>query len=143
MVRKISSIIIVLILLASSAMFGQNVVVTDDDSYTVDPSAMLDVKSESKGLLIPRLTTTERTTMADPATGLLVYDSNLNVFYYYDGSGWVNISKSQVWEVNTGYVYLTSEDNNVGIGTNTPNSKLEVKGTAISSDALFQVINSN
>ncbi len=146
MVRIIGKLLVLLILiLASSSIYGQNVVVTDDDSYPVDSSAMLDVKSDSKGLLIPRLTTIQRTGITTPATGLLVYDSNLNVFYYYDGSGWVNISKSQVWEVNSGYVYLASETNNVGIGTNTPNSKLEVRAddSFTVDDTLFSVKDKN
>jgi|GEM_PF-854409 len=44
-----------------------------------DPSAMLDVQSSDKGLLIPRVeltSTTDQTTIASPATSLLVYNTN-------------------------------------------------------------------
>ena len=52
-------------------------------------SAMLDITSTTKGLLIPRMTTVQRTSgIASPATGLLVYDTNLNNIYVFDGSGW-------------------------------------------------------
>lgn len=61
---------------------------------TPDASAQLEVKSTSKGLLIPRValqSTTDVTTIAAPATGLLVYNTAaqndvLTGFYYWEGS---------------------------------------------------------
>ncbi|WP_412464290.1 hypothetical protein [Flavobacterium mekongense] len=61
---------------------------------TPDASALLEVKSTSKGLLIPRValqSTTDVTTIAAPATGLLVYNTAahndvLTGFYYWEGS---------------------------------------------------------
>jgi len=46
---------------------SQNVVVTDDGTYTPNASAMLDVKSDDKGLLIPRLTYMDRNNISSPA----------------------------------------------------------------------------
>jgi len=58
-----------------------------------DPSAMLDIVAKDKGLLIPRLTTVQRTTaIISPATGLLVYDTDTNSFWYYNGAAWVNLA---------------------------------------------------
>jgi len=57
-----------------------------------DNSAMLDISSSIKGLLIPRMTTAERTAIASPATGLLVFDNTLSLFYYYDGAAWAPLS---------------------------------------------------
>jgi len=121
MVRKIRSVFIVLtlILLANSAMFGQNIAITDDDGYSAHSSAMLDVKSDSKGLLIPRLTTIQRTTIPSPATGLLVFDTSESVFYYYNGAEWINLSEGQIWTVNSNYVLLSDSTSRVGIGTYT------------------------
>ena len=57
------------------------------DSDTPHPSAILDVKSDSLGILIPRIAKANRPN--SPATGLLVYQTdNTPGFYYYDGSGW-------------------------------------------------------
>ncbi len=61
---------------------------------TPDTSALLEVQSTSKGLLIPRValqSTTDVTTIAAPATGLLVYNTAaqndvLTGFYYWEGS---------------------------------------------------------
>ena len=130
-----------ILFLISGSIFGQNIAITDDNGYVADTTAMLDVKSVTKGLLIPRLTSTQRNNIVNPATGLLVYDSVLNVFFYFNGSEWINISKGQVWDVNSEYVYLTSEANRVGIGTNSPNSKLEVRAdnSFTENDTLFAV----
>ena len=51
-----------------------------------DASAMLDVASSTKGMLVPRMTTTQRTGISSPAKGLLVYDSTLASFYYNSGT---------------------------------------------------------
>jgi hypothetical protein len=66
-------------------------------------SAMLDVKSTSKGLLIPRLAltgTTDVTTVASPATSLLVYNTATTGgttavvpgFYYWNGTTWAPVT---------------------------------------------------
>ena len=54
--------------------------------------AVLDVFSKNKGVLIPRMTTTERLAIFDSddfnATGLIVYDTDTNRFYYWEGDKW-------------------------------------------------------
>lgn len=49
---------------------------------------MLDIKSEDKGLLIPRMSILKRDAIVTPATGLLVYVNDDDSFYFYDGTGW-------------------------------------------------------
>jgi hypothetical protein len=57
----------------------------DDD--TPHPSAILDVKSDSLGILIPRIAMANRP--ANPATGLLIYQiDNIPGFYFYNGTDW-------------------------------------------------------
>ncbi len=59
---------------------------------TASPSAssLLDITSTDAGLLIPRMLQSERDAIQDPATGLMVYQTNNTPgFYYYDGSGWI------------------------------------------------------
>jgi hypothetical protein len=65
-----------LILLTSGvfiALFvhAQNVAVNNDGS-SADVSAMLDIKSTDKGILIPRVTVAQRNAITNPAKGLLV-----------------------------------------------------------------------
>ena len=57
--------------------------------------SILELVSDSKGLLIPRLTTSEREAMFVmediSANGLMVYDNQESKFYFWDGSKWNNI----------------------------------------------------
>ena len=63
-------------------------VAINTDESAPESSAMLDVKSNSKGILIPRMTTTQRNNIENPALGLMVYDTNKKTFWYYDGQKW-------------------------------------------------------
>ena len=64
------------------------------DNTDPDASAMLDIKSTDKGILIPRMTTAQRTTLSNPAEGLLVFDNETNSFWFFDGSNWTELVSS-------------------------------------------------
>jgi len=53
------------------------------------PSAALELASQSKGMLIPRMTSAQRMGIPNPTNGLLVYDSTTSGFWYFDGVQWV------------------------------------------------------
>ncbi len=57
-------------------------------------SAALQVNSTTKGFLPPRMTTAERTAINSPATGLVVYDTNDNLVYMFNGSVWTQLGAS-------------------------------------------------
>src|SRR5262244_4446708 len=60
---------------------------------TPDASSLLEIKSTSKGLLISRMTQTQRNAIASPATGLLIYQTDKTPgFYYYNGTAWTAVS---------------------------------------------------
>ena len=69
---------------------------------TPDPSAKLDLSSTNKGFLPPRVTltsSTDITTIANPATALLVYNTGNNVnisagYYYWNGTAWTKIGNN-------------------------------------------------
>lgn len=63
---------------------------------TPNPSSILDIESTTQGLLTPRMTTTQRTTIANPAEGLLVFDTDLNTFYFFNSTSWVQLSAGGV-----------------------------------------------
>ncbi|OSZ78344.1 hypothetical protein CAP35_08800 [Chitinophagaceae bacterium IBVUCB1] len=77
-------------------VFAQTVIVTDDAGYTSgNASSVLDIKSTSKGILVPRMTQSQRTAISSPATGLMVYQTDGTAgFYYYDGSDWQTFANS-------------------------------------------------
>ena len=75
---------------------------------TPDASSALDITSTTKGLLIPRMTETQRDAISSPATGLMIYQTDGTVgFYYYNGSSWVEVAAtSKTYSVNTFYAEL-------------------------------------
>ena len=54
-------------------------------------SAILNVPSTTKGFLPPRMTTTQKNAIATPATGLMVYDTTLNLISVYNGTTWITL----------------------------------------------------
>lgn len=60
-------------------------------------SAMLDITSETQGMLAPRMTTAQRTAIATPANSLWVYDTTLSAYYFYDAltTSWLKINSSK------------------------------------------------
>jgi len=114
-------------LLFTQIVFTQVAINTDGSS--ADNSAMLDVQSTTKGILIPRLTTAQRILLSSPATGLLLFDTDENNFYFYNGSKWT-LLKSGTINWNFADSKLTTSDPScyVGIGTADPNAPLTVLG---------------
>ena len=56
------------------------------------PSAILDIASTSKGVLFPRMTSAQRTSISSPTTGLIVYQTDSTEgLYIYKSTGWVQI----------------------------------------------------
>lgn len=53
-------------------------------------SAILDVTATDKGILFPRMTSTERTAIVSPSKGLHVFDNTTNSLWFFDGANWVN-----------------------------------------------------
>ena len=49
-------------------------------------SAILDASSTNKGFLLPRMTTTQRNGISNPAKGLMVYNTTLNCLQVNDGT---------------------------------------------------------
>lgn len=58
----------------------------------LDASAVVEMSSTEAGLLIPRMTSTQRLAITSPATGLFVFDTTTLLFYYWDGVAWVSLS---------------------------------------------------
>jgi hypothetical protein len=131
-----------LLLLGYNYSFAQGVSINTDNSAP-DNSAMLDIKSTDKGMLVPRMTTAQRNAIVSPATGLLVYDITLSSFFFYNGSAWTSVGSTEtdpkVGSLSTSYIpkwngtslangLLFDNGTNVGLGTASPADKLHVVG---------------
>lgn len=84
----------------------------------LNENAVLNISSGSKGLLIPRLTSTERVAIASPANGLMVYDKDRHSFYYYNSrQGWVEMKPTPAGTIVMWYGSITGNFSN-GVGIN-------------------------
>lgn len=62
-----------------------------------DASSILETKSTTQGMLVPRMTIAQRNAIKLPATGLLIYQTNNTPrFYYYNGTAWVAVAPKGV-----------------------------------------------
>ena len=134
-----------LLLLLTATTLSAQVSVNQDNSAP-DPSAMLDVKSTDKGLLIPRMNAVQRSGISNPANGLLVFDNSTNSFWYFNGAGWIELTAgadnlgdhtaTQNIQLNGNYLsgdgdnegISVDADGRVGIGTAVPQENLHLTG---------------
>ncbi|NHE59998.1 hypothetical protein G9Q97_24615, partial [Cyclobacterium sp. GBPx2] len=70
-------------------------------------SAALEIQSTEMGLLIPRLIEVQRNRLPNPATGLLIFQTDKESgFYYFDGESWVMLKAGEYvspdWDANAG-----------------------------------------
>jgi hypothetical protein len=69
----------------------RNVTLQNGGTFTDIASARLAVNSTTQGFLPPRMTTTQKNAIASPATGLMVYDTTLNLISVYNGTIWISL----------------------------------------------------
>jgi hypothetical protein len=116
---KLLLIFIFEIIFGSSLLYSQSVAINNDASLP-NSSAMLDIKSSTKGLLIPRMTLAQRGAISLPAIGLLVYQTDVaQGFYYFNGTIWINLTiATSAWNVagnagtNPASTFIGTTDNN-------------------------------
>ena len=96
----------VICLLISQLWIGhgdaQNISITNDGSAP-HASAMLDIKSTTKGMLIPRMTMAQRNAINTPAAGLIIYQTdNTPGFYFFDGTLWASVGDAATtgWSIS-------------------------------------------
>src|SRR4029453_1495916 len=70
--------------------YSQGVAINETGAIA-DPSAILDISSSTKGLLIPHLRTIERISIPNPANGLMVFDIDTWTFWYFRLGVWKEI----------------------------------------------------
>ena len=73
-------------MIAQSIINPANICINCDDN--LDNSAALDIRSTSKGVLIPRMTEIQRDAIQNPTKGLLVFVTDLSSFWFFNGTTW-------------------------------------------------------
>ena len=83
--KKITLITLMLFTALSYAQVGIN-------TNTPSASSALEIESTTGGILIPRMTETQRDAIVSPASGLMIYQTDeVSGFYFYNGTGWAKI----------------------------------------------------
>jgi len=126
-------------LMTTVPVFSQ--VAINTDGSAADASAMLDVKSETAGILIPRMTAIQRDAINNPANGLLVYVIDDSTFYYFDNNSWTGLSKGENGWTVSGDTAINIPSF-VGIGTASPKGNLGIE-SGENDTALYITANGN
>ncbi|APY10335.1 hypothetical protein BWZ22_03375 [Seonamhaeicola sp. S2-3] len=98
-----------------------------------DASSILHVESTNKGMLTPRLTTTERNSISNPAKGLLIYNTTLDLFEYNSGTAsapiWTPINANSSVSSDAGNIITSGTDSGAYLGTTVYFGKFIISGT--------------
>ena len=87
--KKVTKIFMIIVAVAISTVYTADAQISiNTDGTDPDASAMLDVKSTDKGMLIPRMTQTQMDSITNPATGLSVYNTDMDAVCYFNGTDW-------------------------------------------------------
>jgi len=92
--NKLLHVLFIVMTLCLSINLNAQVAINTTGAVPV-ASSMLNITSTTSGLLIPRMTLAQKTAIVAPATGLLVYQTNGAIgFYYWDGTAWIQLTSA-------------------------------------------------
>ncbi|MCH2021658.1 MAG: hypothetical protein MK207_04185 [Saprospiraceae bacterium] len=124
--KNVIPIICIIFLSAIENNYAQGVLISPSDANIVNPNAMLELKSNNKGLLISRMSESEKLAIFPTPTasgeGLLVYQTDgVSGFYYYNGNNWQGMRENdnsgntvgdmQYWDGNKWHTLPSGPDN--------------------------------
>lgn len=93
--------VITITMLVMAALASKAQMAITNDGTAPHSSAMLHIKSTTRGLLVPRLTSNQRNAIANPANGLMVYDTDLGALHFFrQGTGWVQMITNATGSTN-------------------------------------------
>ncbi len=97
-------------------------------------SAALELSNNTKGFLLPRLTTLQRNDIAAPAEGLSIYNSDLKCLQWYNGNGWYNACDGSVELLGGGFTNGFQDNNTCTTKVISVSSCASVTGAALNDD---------
>ncbi|MEN9998635.1 MAG: hypothetical protein RI922_1625 [Bacteroidota bacterium] len=87
-------LVVILLATAFNSIAQNNVGI---GTTTPDPSAIVDMSATNKGMLVPRMTSAQRNAIVAPAEALLVYDTDVQCYFYFKtATGWNNLCSGLV-----------------------------------------------
>ncbi len=122
--------VIMLIIVTGNKVTAQSMGISSS-AITPDASSILEMRTSTKGLLMPRLTTTERDAITSPATGLIIYNTTTSKFNFYNGSSWIAMfSGSSV--VNS----VTGTSNRITIGGTAADPTVDISSSYVGQSSI-------
>jgi hypothetical protein len=102
---------------------------------TPDDSSVLHIDSDSKGILIPRLTTIQRNSISLPAIGLLIFNTTTSRFEFNSGTTaspvWDSINSNSTVSADSGNLLESGSDSGAYIGSTTYVGKFIINNTGV------------
>jgi len=97
-----------------------------EDQYINNASVLFGLSSNTKGFVMPKMTSTDRTAISSPLKGLEVFDTTFNIPYFYNGTAWkgvqeVLVSANNIKTIN-GTTILGSGNLTIASGITTLNT---------------------
>ncbi len=89
-IPSLSMFFLFTILIFSDLSIHAQVAINTDGS-AANSSAILDLKSTDKGLLLPRMSLTQMNAITSPPEGLIVFCTTVNSAFCYNGSSWMKL----------------------------------------------------
>ncbi len=110
---------LILLVIASTNLFGQSIIISPTNG-----SKLIEATSTNKAVQMPSVSATS--VITSPQKGMVVFDDATGNLSYFNGSIWIPLSNSTTgWTVN-GTNLSNTNSGNVGIGTNTPMTSLQI-----------------
>jgi hypothetical protein len=119
-------IILIITFLISNSQFVISQVAINSDGTDPDASTILDVSSSSQGVLVPSMTSDERDAIANPAAGLMIFNTTDSCFNYYTGVAWYKDCGRDMTTDSTTYEGMAVSASSTGRG--------EIQSIAIDSE---------
>ncbi len=118
--------ILLIVMFAFTNSFAQ--VAINTDGSNADANAILDIKSTTKGLLIPRSSSTTISGLISAKNGMMMYDTTYQRMRVRSENGWRDVVDSRSWtrSLNLSDQVVYTLDS-VGIGTSLPATKLDIR----------------
>jgi len=117
-----------LFLISTFILFGQWVlsqnIAINTTGFAPDASAILDIQSAGKGMLIPRMPEQAKDNISIPTVGLIVYQTDGDEgFWFFNGTAWMQLDEAvNIYNSNgslTGNREVDQDNNNLTLMTGT------------------------
>ncbi|MFA6251572.1 MAG: hypothetical protein WC603_03025 [Candidatus Paceibacterota bacterium] len=140
--KKVLFIFVFAIVAIINSNFVNAQVAINTTGASPDSSAVLDISGTTGGILIPRMITSQRNQIFSPASGLLIYNTDVQTFEYWNGTVWCKLAVDtdnefvlpviiDIPELDNGEYWQTS----IYVSGLTPTSTVEITATCNLNDS--------